>query len=255
MSGQIVHIAPTYRFRTQEEIEAEAARPATTAALEPLEPALDLDGALDRLDAELQKLDELLSTDQRFPAEMASIEKKHEALTNQELDSIEAIQSRSAEMSKVAAMRELAGLRQKRLATAITTQEAVVLKVGGQASSLAEQFWWSLHTTAVTQAEREFSKLFYHSYESPEVLNKFKPLVLLDWLRIPDFRTGAADTKIVRARQLRTFVDRLREFERMTFQQISDELEALDRESREQAQRRRQIGSELAGPARVVVPA
>jgi hypothetical protein len=73
-------------------------------------------------------------------------------------------------MSKVSAMRELAGLRQKRLKTALTAQEAVVLKIGAQAASLAEQLWWKLRTTAVAQAEAEFSRLFYHTYEHANVL-------------------------------------------------------------------------------------
>jgi hypothetical protein len=165
----------------------------------------------------------------------------------QELDSIEAIQSRSAEMSKVAAMRELAGLRQKRLATAITTQEAVVIKIGGQASNLAEQLWWTLHTEAVTQAEREFSRLFYHAYESPEVLSKFKSVTLLSRLRPPDsLRTGAIDVKLTRCRQLRTAANRLKEFSTMTFEEVSAELEAQDSEARARAQQIRQIGSELS---------
>jgi hypothetical protein len=77
------------------------------------------------------------------------------------------------------------------------------------------------------------------------VLNKYKPLALLDWLKPPDvLRTGAIDTKLVRARQLRTVANRLREFRAMSFEEISAELEAQDSEARSRAQQVRQIGSE-----------
>jgi hypothetical protein len=243
----VVHIPHVYRYRSEAEIAAEAAQPPRTVAAEAQEePAIDLDTALNRLDAALATLDELIGTDQRLPAELDSIEKRREALTDQQLDSVEGIMSRSSEMAKLCAMAELGQIRQKKLKSAITAQEAVVLKIGGQAASLAEQLWWDLRTKAHAEAETEFSRLFFHAYEHPDILNKFRPVVLLDWLRPPDFRTGATSTKIVRARGLRTSLDRLKEFSGMSFEEISAELEAQDREARERAQQVRQIGSELS---------
>jgi hypothetical protein len=71
---------------------------ATAPAL--AEPA-DLDTMLNELDSALTRFDELTAKDRNFPSQLAAIEKKHGALTNQELDSVEAIQSRSAEMPKI----------------------------------------------------------------------------------------------------------------------------------------------------------
>jgi hypothetical protein len=139
---------------------------------------------------------------------------------------------------------EIATLRQKRLKTAITAQEAVVLKIGAQASSLAEQLWWSLQREAYVQARAELDRLFFRAFQHADVLDRYKPLVLLQWLKVPDLFTSSVDIKITRFRQLRARVDRLREFARMTFEEISDELEAQDRESRERAQQVRRIGSE-----------
>jgi hypothetical protein len=72
------------------------------AEAQPLESA-DLDTALDELDSALRRLDELTAKDRNFPSDLAAIELKHKTLTDQELDSVEAIQARSAEMSKIAA--------------------------------------------------------------------------------------------------------------------------------------------------------
>jgi hypothetical protein len=68
----VVHVPLLHRYRTEAEIAAEAAQPATTVAAESEEPAIDLDTALDRLDAELQKLDELSARQREFPSTIAS---------------------------------------------------------------------------------------------------------------------------------------------------------------------------------------
>jgi hypothetical protein len=78
-----VCIPTTYTFRPA---GAQVVGPAEQSSVsvaegEPEEAPLDLDSALSRLDAELQKLDELTAKERTFPAELASIEKKHEALT------------------------------------------------------------------------------------------------------------------------------------------------------------------------------
>jgi hypothetical protein len=240
----IVHVPAVYRYRTEAEIAAEAAQPTTTVAPEPLEPALDLDGALSRLDAELQKLDELAARDREFPGTIAGIESKLTELESQDLDTLPALEARSAQVGKYTNMRSLAASQAKKTKAAIAQQQAIVLKTGTQAASLAEQFWWTLRTAAATQAEAEFSRLFYHAFESLEVLNRFKPVTLLERLKVPELRAGAADVKLTRCRQLRGSVDRLREFSTMSFEEVAAELEAQDSEARSRAQQVRQIGSE-----------
>jgi hypothetical protein len=182
---------------------------------------------------ELAKRDELIGKAERFPAELAAIEQKHEALTSQELDTIEAIESRSAQMGKITASREIATVRQKRLKAAIETQTAVVLRVGARANGLAQQLWGRLHTKAYAEAKRELERLFFRAFEHVDTLSKFRPVALLEWLKIPDLFVSSIDLKIVRVRQLPERVARLRAFEKMSFQEISAELEALNRESRE----------------------
>jgi hypothetical protein len=233
-----VFIPTNYVFRPALNPEAEPTaatveQTSATVTEPPAEPAPDLDTELNRLDAELATLDELADKANRLPAECAILEKKREALIGQELDSVESIEARSAQMGKISAMRELAELREKKLKAAIAAQQEAVIKIAAQAGGLAEQLWWGLHTKAVAEAEREFSRLFFRAFEHPDVLASYRPVVLLGRLKIPDFRTGAIDTKLVRARQLRGSVDRLREFSGMTFQEVHAELEAQDSEARE----------------------
>src|SRR5262249_18510540 len=159
MSGNVVFVSASCCYRTEAEAKAEAEAEAAAAkskqaATEPEEPA-DLDSALAMLEDCLRELDELSAKDGNFPTELAAIESKHEALPNQELDSVEAIQSRSAEMSKLAAMRELGQVRQKKLKNAITAQEKAIIEIGGRAASLLEKLWWDLHTKAFSEAELE----------------------------------------------------------------------------------------------------
>jgi hypothetical protein len=231
----VVHVPTVYRYRTEAEIAAEAHNPP-----QPWRPSQ----RSRQSDAALATLDQLTDKDNCFPAELGAVEKKYEALVSQELDSLEAIQSRSAEASKLSAMLELARLRQKRLKTAITAQEAIVIKIGSQATSLAQQLWSSLHREAFDQARAEFDRLFFRAFEHPDVLDRYKPLALLQWLKVPDLFVSSPDIKITRFRQLRERADKLKEFGEMTFAQVSERLEELDRESRERAQQVRKIGSE-----------
>jgi len=106
--NSFIHVPVTYRFRSEAEREAEAAaanQPKATVTEPPAEetPA-DLDGALAALDDELAKLDELIRTNQGFPAELEVIAARRKNLVDQELDSVAAIESRSAEMAKNSAM-------------------------------------------------------------------------------------------------------------------------------------------------------
>jgi hypothetical protein len=232
--NSFVHFPATYRFiptpdpETGDTAAGVEQQSVPVAKVPAQDPAIDLESALNQLDAELEKLDVLAAKDREFPGTMANIEAKVTELEAQDLDSLPALEARQSQMGKLSNMRALANNQAKKTKAAITAQETLILEIGGQAANLAEQFWWTLHTEAVTQAEREFSRLFHHIFEHPNVLASYKPVVLLGRLKIPDFRTGAADTRIIRARQLRTSVNRLREFGEMSFQQVSDELEAQD---------------------------
>jgi hypothetical protein len=242
----VVHVPAVYRYRTEAEIAAEAVaakQTTTTLAPEPEEPA-DLDTALDQLKAELQKLDNLADKEREFPSTIATIDGKLKELEAQDLDTLQALESRSAQVAKQSNMRLLAVSQLGKVKTAISAQQEVVLKIGARAAGLLEQRWWTNHTRLADEARIEFHRLFFHPFELDDLLMSYKPLVLLGWLKAPDFRTGALDTKLVRCRQLRQSADRLREFEKMTFQEVADELDAQDRESRERAQQVRKIGSE-----------
>jgi hypothetical protein len=245
--NSIVHIPATYRFRSDAEREAEAAaanQPKATVTEPPPEQPADLDTALDQLDAELQKLDDLAGKEREFPSTIANIDGKLKELEAQDLDTLQSLEARSAQMGKYANMRVLAASQAKKVKAAIAAQQEVVLKIGSQAASLAQRLWWDFHKEAFGQAEAELNRLFHHAYESPNLLEKYKPLVLLTWLKVPDFYIGTLDTKIVRCRQLRERANKLREFGAMTFAQVSEKLNQLDRESRERAQQVRQIASE-----------
>jgi hypothetical protein len=197
-----------------------------TAAAE--EAPADLDAELTRLDGELNKLDELTEKDRNFPAELAAIEARCEALTNQELDSVEAIQSRSAEMGKISAMRELAVARQKKLKAAITAQMELAIKLGMQIAGLLEAKWWNNYVTRAEEIEREFSRLFYRFGLEQSLQDSYRPIVLLKWTPVPNFnvsRFSSPDTKIAKCRQLRESAEKLREFESLSFAQIADRVE------------------------------
>jgi hypothetical protein len=235
--SSFIHVPATYTFIPTPEPGATAVtveqQSATVTESPAEETPADLDTVLKPLDTELEKRDELIGKAERLPAELAEIEKKHEALTSQELDTIEAIESRSAQMGKIAASREIATARQKRIKTDIAAQTEVVLKIGAQANGLAEQLWSSLHTKAYAEAKRELERLFFRAYEHPDVLSKFRPVARLESMKIPDLYTSSIDLKITRFRQLPERVARLRAFEKMTFEEISAELELQDRKSRE----------------------
>ena len=208
--NSIVHIPTTYRFiptpepgQTAATVE-QANAPVAKAPAE--EAPIDLDGALGQLDVELRKLDELLSTDQRFPAELAAIEARRKNLVDQELDTIEAIQSRSAEMSKLGAMIELGQARQKKLKIEIGFRQEAAIKTGERIAALLEQRWWANYTRSVDEVRVKLDRLFYRFGLDQNLQDSYVPIVLLQWLRVPDFRTSRfspADVKIGKCRQLR----------------------------------------------------
>jgi hypothetical protein len=206
---------------------------------EPPSAPADLDTALDELDAQLQKLAELSAKQREFPSTIANIDAKLKELEIQDLDTLPALEARSAQMGKYANMRLLAAAQAKKLAAAIAQEEEVVCRIGTRAFALVERLWWTLHIEAFAQAELEFNRLFFRAYEWGDVLSKFKSIVLLDRLKVPDFRTGSLDTKLLRCRQLREAANRLKEFGRMSFDEVAQELELQEHEARERRQQYR----------------
>ena len=101
-------------------------------------------------------------------------------------------------------------------------------------ASELEKLWWDLHQEAFAQAETKFNEWFFRAFEWPDVLSKYRPLALLDWLKPPDLlRTTSVGIKLARARQLRPAFDKLNEFASMSFAQVSERLEEIDRKSRQ----------------------
>jgi len=168
-------------------------------------------------------------------------------LISQELDSVEAIEARSAQMSKIAAMRELAVIRQKKLKAAIGAEQEAAIKIGTEIAALLEARWWSNYVKRAEEIEREFRRLFHGLGLEQGLQNSYVPIVLLKWIQVPNFnvsRFAPPETRIAKNRRLRESADKLREFEKMSFQEIAARVERLDRESRERAQQVRKIGSE-----------
>jgi hypothetical protein len=62
------------------------------------EEPIDLDTALDQLDAELQKLDLLSARQREFPSAIANIDGKLKELEAQDLDTLQALEARSAQV-------------------------------------------------------------------------------------------------------------------------------------------------------------
>src|SRR6516165_10530551 len=96
MSGHLVYVPNVYRYRTEAEIAAEAEQPTTTVAPESAEPAIDLDAELNRLDAELAKFDDLVTSQGEFPNTIANTDGKLKELEAQDLDTLQALEPRSA---------------------------------------------------------------------------------------------------------------------------------------------------------------
>jgi hypothetical protein len=226
----VVFVHPTYK--TPAEVAAEAKQISVT---KPAEEELDLDTALERLDDELKKLDELISRQQEFPSHISRIEARLRELESLDLPTMAALESRQAEQGKLLNMKLLADSQAKKLKTAIGVQQEAVIKIGGRAADLVEKLWSDLHQEAFAQARVEFDRLFFHAFEHPDVLSKFRPVALVEWLRPPDLFTSSVDVKITRIRALRARTEKLKAFAEMTFQEVSDELAALDDKTREQS--------------------
>jgi hypothetical protein len=241
-----VFIPTTYTFRPALAEGATALeQPSATLAEAPAQEApIDLDTALSRLDAEFKTLDELVAKEQKFPSTIADIEAKLTELESQDLDTISALEARQSQQGKLSNMKSLVIGQVKKNKAAIAAQTEVVVKIGTQANSLAQQLWSSLEREAYDQAKAKLSELFFRPYEHQDILERYKPLALLSWLKVPDLFVSSPDIKITRFRALRAASEKLKEFAEMTFAQVSERLEEIDRHSREQAQERRKIGSE-----------
>jgi len=226
LMNSIIHVRP----------EVASLREQQSAPPPALEPPADLDAMLDELDSALARFDELTDKDRNFPSELKTIENRYAALSNQEVDSVAAIESRSAEAAKLAAMKELAVVRQKKVKNLIESQQEAAIKLGTQIAGLLEAKWWSNYTRRAEEVRAKFDELFYRSALDQNLQDNYKPLTLLQWLRVPEFRTSrfaTPDTKLNKCRMLRQSANQLAEFERMSFAQIADRVEEIDRKSRE----------------------
>jgi hypothetical protein len=82
----------------------------------------------------------------------------------------------------------------------------------------------------------KFDQLFYRSGLEQNLQDSYRPIVLLQWSRVPEFRTSRfamPDTKLNKCRMLRQSANQLAEFERMSFEEIAARVEEIDRKSRE----------------------
>jgi len=167
--NSIIHVRP----------EVASLREQQSAPPPALEPPADLDAMLDELDSILARFDGLTGKERNFPAELAAIEAKRDALTNQELDSIEPIESRSAEASKLSAMQELAVTQRKKVKNLIESQQEAAIKLGERVAALLEQRWWANYTCLADEIRIEFDRLFYRSALDQALQNAYRPLTLL----------------------------------------------------------------------------
>ena len=222
--NSFIHVPTNYRFRSEAEREAEVAAAnqtsATVTKAPPEEAPVNLDTLLDELDSALARFDELNTKAGNFPAEAAAIESRHEALMNQELDSIESIEARSAQASKIIAMREVLTVRQKKVHAAIGAEQDTAIKIGTQIAALLEARWWSNYVKRADEIKFEFERLFYRSGFDQNLQDSYVRIVLLKWMQVPNFnvsRFSQVDVKLAKCRQLRETANKLAEFERMSF--------------------------------------
>jgi len=238
MSNTVISIRPDYKSA-----EGAALEQTSAPVAQPDEPALET--LLDELDSALTRFDELTAKDRNFPSELAAIETKRKSLVSQELDSVEAIQSRSAEASKLSAMQELAVMRQKKVRNLIESQQEIVIKLGERIAAELERLWWNNYVKRAEEIKAEFDRLFYGRGLAQDLQDSYVPLVLSQWRKPPTFnvsRFAPPETSLVKCRRLRESANQLKEFEKLSFQEISDRVDETDRRAREQAKERRNIG-------------
>ena len=194
MSNTVISIRPDYKSA-----EGAALEQTSAPVAQPDEPALET--LLDELDSALTRFDELTAKDRNFPSELAAIETKRKSLVSQELDSVEAIQSRSAEASKLSAMQELAVMRQKKVRNLIESQQEIVIKLGERIAAELERLWWNNYVKRAEEIKAEFDRLFYRCGLAQDLQDSYVPLVLLQWRKPPNFnvsRFAPPETSLVK---------------------------------------------------------
>ena len=208
----------------------------TNASAPAEEPPADLDAMLDELDSVLARFDGLTTRQKEFPNVIANLDGKLKELEAQDLDTLQALEARSAQVGKLSNMKLLCDSHAKKTRVAIGSEQEAAIKLGERIATLLEQRWWNNYTRRAEEVRTEFDRLFYRSALDQNLQDAYKPITLLQWLRPPSFnvsRFSPPDTKIAKCRQLRQSANQLAEFEKMSFAQIADRVEEIDRKSRE----------------------
>lgn len=211
--------------------EGDAARVAKQAAV--AEPGPTFDESLDKLDAAIAELDDLTTKAQAFPSTIVSIDAKMADLESQDLSNLEALESRQAQQGKLNSMKLLAAAQQKRMKVSIANARENIIKLGTIVVRLLDQRWYELYTKVDAEAAAVMTKYFYHTF-SLTMQNQYKGHVLLASLKFPPIQGWHDKLKIVKFRQLRYAVSRVKEFEVMTLEDVSARLDEMDHEQREQ---------------------
>ena len=244
MNGTIF-VPTVYKSKAEADLEVAAGKPKSAETPQEL---VNQDALLDELDSILARFDKLTAKLGNFPAEAKEAEARYEALAAQELDSIKAIESRSAEMSKAIAMREVLTVQRKKVQADMMVEQEAAIKIGTQIAHLLESRWWSNYNRRAAEIERKFNQLLYQFGLEQNLRDAYLPIVLLQWIKPPNFyfaRFTPPDVKITSCRGLRKSANQLAEFDSMSFAQITARIEQIDRENRERARERDKIGSEF----------
>ena len=139
--NNVVYVRPTYTFKSQSALEAEAAAAKqTSVTVAEAPPPADLDTLLTELDAELEKLDSLVTKEREIPGNITRIDDRLRELEGQDLSTLEALEARSAQASKLANMKHLAEVQAKKSSAAIGTQTKVVIEIDTRTASELESF-------------------------------------------------------------------------------------------------------------------
>jgi valyl-tRNA synthetase len=143
-------------YKSQAEADAEATALSQTSVTVATEEPADLSTALDRLDVELEKLDNLAAKEQEFPNTIANIDGKLKELEAQDLDALQSLEARSAQVGKLSNMRLLAAAQAKKTRAKVTEQQEAVIKIGARAGGFLEQRWWANYTRLADEIRVKF---------------------------------------------------------------------------------------------------
>jgi hypothetical protein len=232
--NSFIHFPASYTFipTPDPETEATAARveqtKATVTKPQPQDAPINLDTALNRLDVELAKLDDLAAKEREFPKTIAGIESKLTELEAQDLDTLPALEARSAQAGKLANMKQLAASQAHKTRAKVAQQQKAVIEIGTRITDLLDAKWWQAYTKRADEIEREFSRLFYRSALDQTLQTSYKPITLLQRLRAPNLRVSRfspPDVLIAKCRQLLGTANKLVEFEKLSFAEIAARVE------------------------------